>query len=46
MMEMGCTCIPLINPTVSRKVGIIFRRRYQLSLAATAMKETIIKYLR
>lgn len=44
MKEMGCVCIPLSNPTISRKVGIIYRRRYQLSVAANAMMETVIKY--
>lgn len=46
MTEMGCICLALLNPVVIRKVGIIYRRRYQLSVAATAMKEMVINHNR
>jgi hypothetical protein len=44
MLEMGCVCLPLVNPSISRKVGITYRRRYQLSVAATAMKDMLVEY--
>jgi len=36
-------CRPLLKPTVSRRVGIITRRRYPLSTAAKALMELIRK---
>lgn len=41
MEEMGAICRPLINPSVSRRVGIVTRRRYPLSTAAEAMVEIL-----
>ncbi len=37
MAELGVACRTLIAPTVSRRVGIVRRRRYPLSQAAEAM---------
>ncbi|NQZ33276.1 MAG: LysR family transcriptional regulator [Oceanospirillaceae bacterium] len=34
MKELGAICIPIINPIISRKVGIITRKRSALSAAA------------
>jgi LysR family carnitine catabolism transcriptional activator len=41
---MGAVCLPLIKPVISNEVGIIHRRRYALSAAATAMKECIANH--
>lgn len=41
MEAMNTVCRPLVNPLVARRVGIIERRRYQLSVAARAMKTSI-----
>lgn len=37
MQELGAHCRELVEPVVSRQVGIITRRRYSLSLAAQGM---------
>lgn len=44
MKEMGATCKPLVEPVVSKKVGLIYRRRYPLSAAATAMKADVFNH--
>jgi LysR family carnitine catabolism transcriptional activator len=40
---MGVECRPLVAPTVSRRVGIITKRRYPLSSAAQKFKDMIKK---
>lgn len=37
MYEQGCYCVELIEPTVSRKIGIIYSKNYQLSQASKEM---------
>lgn len=37
MQEMGVVCRPLVTPVISRRVGVITRRRYPLSQAAGAL---------
>ena len=37
MEELGAHCLRLTEPTISRRVGILTRRRYRLSAAAEAM---------
>jgi len=44
MIEMGAVCRPLTCPVISKKVGLIYRRRYALSAAATEMKRQMIDY--
>ena len=44
MTDLGVICKPLNKPVISRKVGIIYRHRYQLSVAATALKKFIQEY--
>ena len=41
MREMGAECRALVGPVITRKVGVLTRRRYPLSVAATAMTEII-----
>ena len=41
MESLGLECRPLTRPTVTRRVGILTRRRYPLSSAANAMVETL-----
>ena len=41
MESLGVECRPLTSPTVTRKVGILTRRRYPLSAAANAMVEAL-----
>ena len=41
MLEMGAECRPVTAPVVTRKVGIITRQRYPLSVATQAMLEVI-----
>lgn len=44
MEEMGCVCLELIQPEVDRRVGILTRRRYPLSVAAQTLKESLEAY--
>lgn len=37
MSEIGACCLRLSNPVIARSVGVLTRRRYQLSVAAEAM---------
>lgn len=37
MQELGAHCRQLVDPEISRRVGIVTRRRYSLSLAAQEM---------
>jgi LysR family carnitine catabolism transcriptional activator len=41
MQEQGAVCRPLSHPIIARDVGIITRRRTQLSVAAVAMVEIL-----
>ncbi len=43
MEEMGAVCRPLIGPSISRRVGILTRRRYPLSTAAGAMVDILLE---
>ncbi|PPC76039.1 LysR family transcriptional regulator [Pokkaliibacter plantistimulans] len=42
MEEIGAICRPLRNPVISRRVGILSRRRSGLSVAAEAMQQVLI----
>ncbi len=42
MQEMGAVCLPIENPSVMRQVGIITRRRYPLSIAASALEGVML----
>ncbi len=42
MQEMGAVCRDLENPSITRQVGIITRRRYPLSVAAHALEDVIV----
>ncbi len=44
MTEMGAVCRPLLKPLISRRLGIVHRRRYELSVAASAMRDFIINH--
>ncbi|MFC6669208.1 LysR family transcriptional regulator [Marinobacterium aestuariivivens] len=41
MQELGACCVPLAEPRISRSVGILTRRRHELSVAAQAMVEVL-----
>ncbi|GGO80008.1 transcriptional regulator [Marinobacterium nitratireducens] len=41
MQESGACCVPLAAPIISRSVGILTRRRHELSVAAQAMVEVL-----
>ena len=43
MQQLGCTCLPLVEPAISSTVGVLYRRRTALSSAAGAMLETLCK---
>lgn len=42
MEEMGAFCVPLEQPHIARRIGIITHRRSRLSVAATAMRLALI----
>ncbi|MEH6582755.1 MAG: LysR family transcriptional regulator [Halioglobus sp.] len=44
MMEMGAECRPVTAPVITRKVGVITRKRYPLSVAAEAMIKVIAQW--
>ncbi len=44
MQEMGAVCRPLVNPSLTRQVGLIHRRRYALSATASAMRDIMIQH--
>lgn len=41
MTALGCHCIPLEGPVIHQKVGVIRRRRHELSVAVQAMLDTL-----
>lgn len=41
LVAQGVICKPLVSPTVSRRVGIIYKRRYPLSSTAQAFSEIL-----
>ena len=41
MADIGAFCLPLVKPSITQSVGIIHRNRYQLSVAASEMKQVI-----
>ncbi len=43
MEELGAQCRPLAPPHIARKVGIVSRRRYPLSVAAATLKDVLIE---
>lgn len=43
MEEQGAHCRTLVDPCVSRRVGIVTRRRYPLSVAAQALREELVE---
>lgn len=45
MQEMGACCVPLSEPTIARRVGIL-TRRHELSVAAQAMVEVLTETFR
>ena len=45
MHEMGARCRPVTAPVITRKVGVITRKRYPLSVASEAMLEVIAEWI-
>lgn len=43
MMEQGASCARLVDPVISRQVGILTRRRHGLSVAAEELKQMLIE---
>lgn len=43
MEEVGAVCRPLVEPVVSRTVGVFTRKRYSLSAAATEMLNVLVE---
>lgn len=41
MQQLGCVCLPLVEPAISCTVGVLYRRHSALSSAAGAMLETL-----
>lgn len=41
MIEMGAECKSITAPTISRRVGVLIRKRFSLSVASQALLETI-----
>jgi LysR family carnitine catabolism transcriptional activator len=46
MLEMGGECRSITSPTITRKVGVITRKRYPLSVASEAMLVVIGDWIR
>lgn len=46
MEEVGACCVQLVGPVISRRVGILTRRRHDLSVAADALQKTLIETFR
>ncbi|HFX6314053.1 TPA: LysR family transcriptional regulator [Acinetobacter baumannii] len=44
MRELGCHCVELTDPIVSRRIGIIYSKENQLSMASQEMINVIKKY--
>lgn len=42
MEELGCVCCELHSPSISRRVGLITRRRYPLSATAKALQRVLL----
>ena len=42
MEELGARCLPLSEPQVSRRVGLLHQAGHQLSSAAQALSETLL----
>ena len=45
MEEMGAVCRPISAPAITRKVGLITRKRYPLSVATQAMVDVISNWV-
>ncbi len=43
MLQLGALCRPIVGPGIERRVGIICRRRHQLSSAAMAMRSLLLE---
>lgn len=41
MRELGAVCVPLVAPTIERRVGILRLKQHQLSHAAAALAQTM-----
>jgi len=41
MQQLGCACLPLVEPAICCTVGVLYRRRTALSSAAGAMLQTL-----
>lgn len=46
MLEMGAVCRPVTAPVITRKVGVITRKRYPLSVATQAMLTIIADWFK
>ncbi len=42
MQELGARCVPLVEPTVERRIGVIALSEHKLSTAAQALLEVLL----
>lgn len=46
MQELGARCVPLVEPRVERRIGIISLADHKLSTAAQALSEVLLAHIR
>ncbi len=46
MQELGARCVPLVEPTVERRIGVIALSEHKLSTAAQALLEVLLSNTR
>ena len=46
MQELGARCVPLVEPRVERRIGIISLADHKLSTAAQALSEVLLAHTR
>jgi LysR family carnitine catabolism transcriptional activator len=44
MLELGACCVPLTDPTVERRIGVIALADHKLSKAAQALLEVLLSH--
>ena len=46
MQELGARCVPLVEPSVERRIGVIALSDHKLSTAAQALLEVLLSHTR
>ncbi len=44
MVELGARCVPLVEPAVQRRIGVIALADHKLSTAAQALLEVVLSH--